>query len=80
FRPRSGTYRIEATRGGRVAACAEVKVGGGAGDRGTGDWDLAANALFATWIERLFDAPPEQSLSFDSLAPVLRKVLPEEEG
>ena len=72
FRTKSGTYRIEAMRDGRAVACGEVRVGGGAGDRGTGEWDLAANALYAAWIERLFDAPPEQSLSFDSLAPVLR--------
>jgi hypothetical protein len=69
--PQPGVYRIEATRGGRVLACAEAKVGGGAGDRGSGDWDLAAQALYAAWIERLFDAPPNESLSFPSLAPVL---------
>ncbi len=71
FEPRPGTYRVEATRGGRVLACAEVQVGGGAGDRGSGEWDLAAQALYAVWIERLFDAPPDESLSFPSLAPVL---------
>ena len=48
-------------RGGRVVACAEVQVGGGPGTQGTGDWDLATQALYAAWIERLFDAPPEQS-------------------
>ncbi|MBV5275289.1 MAG: hypothetical protein JZU52_17140 [Lamprocystis purpurea] len=72
FRPKTGTYRVEATRGGRGVACAEIKVGGGAAEQGTGDWDLATQALYAVWIERLFDGPPEQSLSFDSLAPVLR--------
>ncbi len=71
-RPTRGTYRVEALRSGRVAACAEVQVGGSAGTRGSGDWDLATQAFYAAWIERLFDAPPEQSLSFDSLAPVLR--------
>ena len=70
--PRSGTYRIEALRGGRVAACAEVQVGGGEAPRGGGDWDLATTALYSAWVERLFDAPPEQSMSFDSLGPVLR--------
>jgi hypothetical protein len=69
--PQPGAYRIEATRGGRVLACAEAKVGGGAANRGSGDWDLAAQALYAAWIERLFDAPPNESLSFPSLAPVL---------
>lgn len=69
--PKPGAYRIEAMRGGRVMACTEVQVGGGAADRGSGEWDLAAQALYAAWIERLFDAPPNESLSFPSLAPVL---------
>ncbi len=72
FRPTAGTYRIEATRDGQVAACEEVRVGSMAGDRNRGDWNLATEALYAAWIEHLFDAPPEQSLSFDSLAPLLR--------
>jgi hypothetical protein len=70
--PAGGRYRIEAMRAGRVEACAEVQVGGGAGDRGRGEWDLATQALFAAWVEHLFDAPPEQPLSFPSLEPVLR--------
>jgi hypothetical protein len=70
-RPAAGTYRIDVSRGGQVAACLQVAVGGGPGDRGSGDWDLAARALYAVWVERLFDDPPEQSLSFPSLAPVL---------
>lgn len=74
IRPTAGTYRVEVTRGGRSAACAEVQVGAGGngGARGTGTWDLATQALYAAWIEHLFDAPPEQPLSFPSLAPVLR--------
>jgi hypothetical protein len=71
FRAVEGTYRIEAMRGGRVAACTEVAVGGGAVNRGSGRWDLPTEALYSAWIEHLFDAPPEQPLSFDSLAPVL---------
>jgi hypothetical protein len=47
-------------------------VGEGTASRGGGVWDLATEALYATWVERLFDAPPEASLSFPSLAPVLR--------
>lgn len=71
-RPKGGTWRIEATQRGRPVACAEVLVGGGIGDRGTGDWDLATQAFYAAWIEHLFDAPPEQAMNFPSLAPVLR--------
>ena len=59
-RPTRGTYRFEALRSGRMAACAEVLVGGGAGDRGSGEWDLAAQAFYAVWIEHLFDAPPSR--------------------
>ena len=33
---------------------------------------LATQALFAAWVEHLFDAPPQESLSFPSLEPVLR--------
>ena len=66
-----GSYRIEARRAGQVVACTEVAVGGGAGNRGSGEWDLANQALYAAWVEHLFDAPPEQSLSFPSLEPVL---------
>ena len=67
-----GRYRIEAQRAGQPVACTEVEVGGGAGNRGSGEWDQATQALFAAWVEHLFDAPPEESLSFRSLEPVLR--------
>ena len=71
-RAEHGTYRFEALRAGRPVACTETPAGGGPGDRGNGTWDLAAEALYATWVERLFDAPPEQALGFPSLEPVLR--------
>jgi len=70
-RPTRGIYRVEALRAGRVTACAEVPVGGAAVDAGSGAWDVAAEALYSAWIERLFDAPPEQSMSLRSLTPVL---------
>jgi hypothetical protein len=70
--PARGSYRIEAIREGSVAACTEVQVGKGAGNRGSGEWDLSTQALYAAWVEHLFDTPPEQSLSFPSLEPVLR--------
>ncbi|MGO9612990.1 MAG: hypothetical protein ACLPX5_08145 [Dissulfurispiraceae bacterium] len=70
--PMAGRYRIEAQRSGRVAACNEVEVAGRAGERGSGEWDLATQALYAAWVEYLFDAPPDVSLSFPSLEPVLR--------
>jgi hypothetical protein len=70
--PTRGGYRIEAKRAGRVVACADIQVGDGKGNRGSGAWDAATQALFAVWVEQLFDAPPEQPLSFPSLEPVLR--------
>ena len=30
-----------------MVACAEVQVGGDAGNRGNGEWDLATQALYA---------------------------------
>ncbi len=72
FRPTPGPYRIEARRGARTVACLELNVGGAGRDSPVAGWDLASEALYAAWIERLFDAPPEASLSFPSLEPVLR--------
>ncbi|MRR07220.1 MAG: hypothetical protein EG828_09795 [Deltaproteobacteria bacterium] len=70
--PARGSYLIEAMREGKVAASAVIQVGKGAGNRGSGEWDLTTQALYAAWVEHLFDAPPEESLSFPSLEPVLR--------
>ncbi|WP_211363159.1 hypothetical protein [Thermochromatium tepidum] len=72
FRPESGPYRIEASRDGQIVARAEINVGGGTSDRGSGQWDAATEALYSAWIEHLFNAPPDQALSFASLTPVLR--------
>ena len=72
FRPERGTYRLEAFRHGQVVARTEITVGSGTSDRGSGQWDLAAEALYSAWIEHLFNAPPDQALNFESLTPVLR--------
>lgn len=71
-KPAAGSYRVEAMRNGKVAACTRIDVGQGIGSRGSGEWDLSTEALFAAWVEHLFEAPPEESLSFPSLEPVLR--------
>ena len=70
--PAAGNFHIEARRAGQVVACSKVEVGGKAGKRGNGEWNLATQALYATWVEHLFDAPPQVSLSFPSLEPLLR--------
>ena len=71
FRPSSGIYRFEALRNGDRVACAEVEIGGNAPPP-RGEWDVATEAFYSVWIAHLFAAPPEQALSFESLAPVLR--------
>jgi hypothetical protein len=74
----AGTYRVEAQRGEQTAACIEVAVASGAeaakpaAREGERQWSLENEAFFAAWIEQLFDAPPEQALSFPSLEPILR--------
>ncbi|MDO3378275.1 hypothetical protein [Geoalkalibacter halelectricus] len=68
----AGTYRVTARRGDEIVACREVQVGGPAAEFGRAAWDLPTQALFAVWVEHLFDAPPDQPLNFASLEPVLR--------
>lgn len=70
----AGDYRVEARRDGRLIACRPFTVGG-SGNRenpsATG-WNAATEDFYSAWIEALFDARPEESLSFPSLEPVLR--------
>lgn len=66
-----GTRRIEARRDGKAVACRETGMGGELA-RDVRGWDRRTGALFAAWVEKLFDAPPEESMSFPSLEPVLR--------
>ncbi len=72
-----GAYRIEAGRRGSPAACRLLEVTNPRASkkpsaRQTSDWNLATEAFYSAWIEQLFDAPPEQDMSFPSLEPVLR--------
>lgn len=71
----AGAYRVEIRRGGEPVGCRMVGVGQGADlphPPAPDDWNTAAEAFYAAWIEQLFDGPPEQNLSFPSLEPVLR--------
>jgi hypothetical protein len=84
--PGVGRHTIEAVQGGKVAACKRIEVGaavkkrpplpaapaGGNGWNTTRNWDRAAEAFYAAFVESLFDAPAATSLSFPSLAPALR--------
>lgn len=79
----AGRTRIRVgPRGGKPLACIEVQV---AAQRpqppappSTGTWattmawDHAAENFYAAWIQALFDAPSAQTLSFPSLAPIVR--------
>jgi hypothetical protein len=82
-RPARGMYRVTLRHdGGVVEGCGGVfvadrqsrpreRVGGGTwGSRF--EWSRKTEALYSAWIEHLFDAPPEEELSFPSLEPVLR--------
>jgi hypothetical protein len=82
-RPVPGMYRVALQRGGGLDACGGVFVleaaTRAAPDRVQGnawpsrlEWSRKMEALYAAWIEHLFDAPVEEELSFPSLEPVLR--------
>lgn len=66
-----GSFQVEVRRRGQVVACREI-VAGGVASRPVDGWDRSTEAFYSAWIETLFDAPPEESLSFPSLEPVLR--------
>ena len=68
----TGHYTFQARSKGAAVACAEFtarRPTSGAVARG---WDRQTEAFYAAWIEKLFDAPPGENLSFPSLEPVLR--------
>jgi hypothetical protein len=81
--PSAGRTRLTWTRGEHVVACREVEVLARAvkPDRAGAakvvweskrTWDRRVEDLYASWIERLFDAPVEQSLDFRPLHQALR--------
>lgn len=66
-----GRYQLEAKDQDTTLACREISNG----DNGTEKhavWNDSYEAFYSAWIEQLFDAPADQSLSFRSLEPVLR--------
>lgn len=70
-----GVYRIEAWRQGEAIACRCVTVDDNAeagSERAGAEWDRRHEALYAAWIERLFDAPIEENPTYPSLEPILR--------
>jgi hypothetical protein len=81
-RPASGMYRVALRHGERLDVCGGVFVldaspAEPAPPRGRAwasrlEWSRKMEALYAAWIEHLFDAPIEDELTFPSLEPVLR--------
>jgi hypothetical protein len=67
----SAASRVEVTRHEQVVACSERPVDMVPVDAQPRAWNRATEALYAAWIEHLFDAPPDRSLQFPSLEPVL---------
>jgi hypothetical protein len=81
---RAGRLRVTWTRGDKVVACREVEVSAHAaraerapGGKGVWEskrtWDRRMEDLYSAWIERLFDAPVDQSLDFRPLHQALRE-------
>ncbi|MGR8935179.1 MAG: hypothetical protein ACU837_12430 [Gammaproteobacteria bacterium] len=68
----AGDYRVVAVRHGKLAACRALTVGGSSRQDRPQAWGLGVEAFYSAWIEALFGAPPEESLGFSSLQPVLR--------
>lgn len=71
-----GTYEVAAMRDGARVGCVRVAVTAADAPRPRPEpaargWDRGSEALYAAWIEHLFDAPPDASLAFDSLQQVL---------
>lgn len=66
----SGIYQVEAQSIGAALACREFALSESP-RRPTG-WDEAHEALYAAWIERMFDGEVDEDISFPSLEPVLR--------
>jgi hypothetical protein len=81
--PRAGRENILWTRGDRVVACRPIEVVARApraerapAAKGVWEarqmWDRRVEDLYSAWIERLFDAPVDQSLDFRPLHQALR--------
>jgi len=66
----SGPYQVEARTQNRSLACRQIGFGENGKERAV--WDEAHEAFYAAWIERMFDHPVDEQLSFPSLEPVLR--------
>lgn len=67
----TGRYQLEVKDKGKSLACLEIFNGKNAVDK-SATWNESYEAFYSAWIERLFDSPVAENLSFPSLEPVLR--------
>lgn len=66
----SGLYQVDVQASGRSLACQSIA--NGYNTRSQPVWNARYEAFYAAWIERLFDGPVDEDVSFPSLEPVLR--------
>lgn len=83
-RPAEGLLRVAVVGDGRVLACQEIEVRSGPTGPGTLEvgvdphwetrikWERDTENLYSLWIERLFDAPIDDDISWNPLALVLK--------
>jgi hypothetical protein len=81
--PPPGNLRVELVRNGEALACRRIPVAprghtqsparpdSPGAWRAMREWNRNTENLFSAFIERMFDAPPDVTLGFPSLAPVL---------
>ena len=66
-----GRYQVEVKDKAKTLACREV-FNGDNGINKSSAWNASYEAFYSAWIERLFDSPASENLSFPSLEPVLK--------
>jgi len=83
-RPKLGFWRVGVVANGAVLACQEIEVRSGPSGPGNLEvgvdphwetrikWERDTENLYSLWIERLFDAPVTEDLSWNPLALVLK--------
>jgi hypothetical protein len=83
-KPEAGTWQAKLTRQGAAAGCTDITrdiVVAGKQPRGPsggkhvwpvrGEWNRATENLYSAWIQRLFDAPLDEDLSWKAMGEVL---------
>ena len=82
----AGSYRVEIRAGGKVVSCRSIRVARAAAPPSRPEsksgaapvwtahlaWDRTTENLYSAFVERLFDAPPDQSVDFRPLHQALR--------